>query len=87
MAVEILAVHIPAADGAAALAQVLAEHAALYAATEPGLEGGVYVGPDGIGELRGHPRVVSPTRAARDPEAAARLWGIAEELTGVEFPL
>ncbi len=35
MAVEILAAHIPATDGAAALAQVLAEHAALYAATEP----------------------------------------------------
>jgi hypothetical protein len=35
MAVEILAAHIPAADGAAALAHVLAEHAALYAATEP----------------------------------------------------
>jgi hypothetical protein len=35
MAVEILAAHIPAADGAAALAQVRAEHAALYAATEP----------------------------------------------------
>jgi hypothetical protein len=35
MAVEILAAHIPAADGAAALARVHAEHAALYAATEP----------------------------------------------------
>ena len=35
MAVEILAAHIPAADGAAALAQVHAEHAVLYAATEP----------------------------------------------------
>ena len=35
MAVEILAAHIPATDGAAALAQVHAEHAALYAATEP----------------------------------------------------
>jgi hypothetical protein len=35
MAVEILAPHIAATDGAAALAQVLAEHAALYAATEP----------------------------------------------------
>ena len=35
MAVEILAAHIPAADGAAALAQVHAEHAALYAATQP----------------------------------------------------
>ena len=35
MAVEILAAHIPATDGAAALAQVHAEHAVLYAATEP----------------------------------------------------
>ena len=35
MAVEILAAHLPATDGAAALAQVHAEHAALYAATEP----------------------------------------------------
>ena len=35
MAVEILAAHIPAADGTAALAQVHAEHAVLYAATEP----------------------------------------------------
>jgi hypothetical protein len=35
MAVEILAGHIPASDGAAALAHVHAEHAALYAATQP----------------------------------------------------
>ena len=35
MAVEILAAHIPGTDGVAALAQVLAEHAVLYAATEP----------------------------------------------------
>jgi hypothetical protein len=35
MAVEILAAHIAATDGAAALAQVHAEHAALYAATQP----------------------------------------------------
>src|SRR5690242_8745744 len=35
MAVEILAARIPAAGGAAALAQVHAEHAALYAATNP----------------------------------------------------
>jgi len=35
MAVEILAAHLPAADGAAALAHVHAEHAALYANTQP----------------------------------------------------
>ena len=59
----------------------------LYAATEPGLEGGVYVGPDGAGEFRGHPRLSSPSRAARDERVAARLWSTAEELTGVRFEL
>jgi len=61
--------------------------APLYAATEPGLEGGVYVGPDGLGEFRGHPHVVKPNAAARDEQAAARLWEISEELTGVSFEL
>ena len=32
----------------------------LYAATVPGLEGGLYIGPDGLGEFRGHPHPVSP---------------------------
>jgi NAD(P)-dependent dehydrogenase (short-subunit alcohol dehydrogenase family) len=59
----------------------------LYAATFPGLEGGSYVGPDGIGEFRGHPRLVSPNRAARDEQVAARLWEVSQELTGVRFAL
>jgi NAD(P)-dependent dehydrogenase (short-subunit alcohol dehydrogenase family) len=59
----------------------------LYAATCPGLEGGLFIGPDGLGELRGHPRIVSPNRAARDEDVAARLWNVSEELTGVHFEL
>jgi NAD(P)-dependent dehydrogenase (short-subunit alcohol dehydrogenase family) len=59
----------------------------LYAATYPGLEGGSYIGPDGIGELRGHPHLVSPSRAARDGQVAARLWEVSEDLTGVRFDL
>jgi NAD(P)-dependent dehydrogenase (short-subunit alcohol dehydrogenase family) len=55
----------------------------LYAATEPGLEGGTYAGPDGIGEQRGHPKVVQPNRAARNEDTARRLWDVSEELTGV----
>jgi NAD(P)-dependent dehydrogenase (short-subunit alcohol dehydrogenase family) len=57
----------------------------LYAATEPGVEGGMYFGPDGIAEARGHPQVVGMTGAARDEETARRLWEVSEELTGVEF--
>jgi len=53
----------------------------LYAATEPGLAGGTYVGPDGIAEQRGHPKIVSPNGTARDEQAARRLWEVSEELT------
>ena len=55
----------------------------LYAATEPGLEGGTYVGPDGPGEHRGHPTIVKPNGAARDEGTARRLWEVSEQLTGV----
>jgi NAD(P)-dependent dehydrogenase (short-subunit alcohol dehydrogenase family) len=53
----------------------------LYAATEPGLEGGTYVGPDGIGEHRGHPKIVKPNRVAGDEQAARRLWEVSDEVT------
>ena len=59
----------------------------LYAATAPGLESGTYIGPDGVGEHRGHPKRVSPNRAARNEETARRLWDVSEELTGVRFDL
>ena len=53
----------------------------LYAATAPGLEGGEYVGPDGIGEQRGRPTLVKPARAALGTRTARRLWEVSEELT------
>lgn len=57
----------------------------LYAATVPDLPGGSYVGPDGPGEGRGYPTIVSSTAASHDEEAAARLWSVSEELTGVRY--
>jgi len=59
----------------------------LYAAAALGIEGGDYIGPDGVWEMRGHPTKVSCTAAARDPAAAQRLWDISEQLTGVRFSL
>jgi NAD(P)-dependent dehydrogenase (short-subunit alcohol dehydrogenase family) len=59
----------------------------LFAATAPGVEGGSYIGPDGVGEFRGHPKVVRTSRAARDEAAASRLWSVCEDLTGVPFEL
>lgn len=58
----------------------------LYAATVPDLPGGSYVGPGGLLELRGHPRVVGSTKAARDERVAARLWELSEQLTDVHYP-
>jgi NAD(P)-dependent dehydrogenase (short-subunit alcohol dehydrogenase family) len=59
---------------------------ALYAATAENVHGGEYFGPDGRGEMRGHhPKQVQFSRAAHDQAAAARLWAVSEELTGVTF--
>lgn len=52
----------------------------LYAATQP-LEPGGYIGPDGPGELRGHPKPVGRSEAAADPDLARRLWEFAEAAT------
>ena len=56
----------------------------LYAATAD-IPGGSFVGPDGFQEMRGEPKVVKSTRAARDPQTALRLWEVSEQLTGVHF--
>ena len=58
----------------------------LYAATVPEVTSGAYVGPSGLGEARGHPKLVGSTRASRSEEDAKRLWEISEELTGVSYP-
>jgi NAD(P)-dependent dehydrogenase (short-subunit alcohol dehydrogenase family) len=65
-----------------------AEHGALptlYAATKPDLAGGTYIGPDGMGELRGSPTIVAPRKVAHNVEIADQLWNKSVELTGVEY--
>jgi NAD(P)-dependent dehydrogenase (short-subunit alcohol dehydrogenase family) len=57
----------------------------LRAATDPGVIGGQYFGPDGFGEQRGYPVVVASTRVSHDTAAQKRLWTVSEELTGVTF--
>ena len=92
-ATNLQAAAAPAVDRAvmAVLNRVVAqdaEHGALptlYAATAPGLPGGSYVGPDGIGELRGSPALVSMSGRANDPDTARRLWEASERLTGVTY--
>ncbi len=57
----------------------------LYAATMPEVLGGEYFGPSGSGEQRGYPQRVGRTDAANDPAAAAHLWEVSRELTGVAY--
>ena len=59
----------------------------LRAATDPGVLGGQYFGPDGFGEQRGYPKVVSSSEKSHDLALQRRLWTVSEELTGVTFPV
>jgi NAD(P)-dependent dehydrogenase (short-subunit alcohol dehydrogenase family) len=70
------------------LAQSAAEGARpiLYAALDPAAEPGGYYGPANFGETRGPPAPSKVMPQARDEAAAARLWTISEQLTGVHEP-
>ena len=57
----------------------------LYAATAPDVQGGDYIGPDGLMEMRGYPRRVKATAAANSEADAAKLWARSEEITGVHY--
>jgi NAD(P)-dependent dehydrogenase (short-subunit alcohol dehydrogenase family) len=57
----------------------------LYATTARGVESGQFIGPSHAFELFGPPKVVRPSRAARNDTDAARLWEISEELTDVRY--
>jgi NAD(P)-dependent dehydrogenase (short-subunit alcohol dehydrogenase family) len=57
----------------------------LRAATDPTVQGGQYYGPDGLGEQRGHPKLVQSSAQSHDADLQRRLWTVSEELTGVKF--
>ena len=57
----------------------------LYAATAPEIEGGEYVGPTGLLNLRGSPGVQASSERSRDETLARRLWDVSSDLTGVEY--
>jgi NAD(P)-dependent dehydrogenase (short-subunit alcohol dehydrogenase family) len=59
----------------------------LRAATDPGVLGGQYYGPDGLGQQRGYPKVVGSSDKSHDVDVQRRLWAVSEELTGVVYPV
>lgn len=61
------------------------EHGALptlFAATQD-LPGNSYVGPDGLGSIKGYPKVRAPGKAGLDSGKARELWDATAALTGV----
>ena len=58
----------------------------IYAAVED-VPGDSYAGPSGFMEMRGAPKLVGRSAAAKDSDVARRLWEVSEALTGVPFPL
>jgi NAD(P)-dependent dehydrogenase (short-subunit alcohol dehydrogenase family) len=59
----------------------------LYAATSADAVNGGYYGPSRWFGLVGPTTAVTPYRRARDTATAARLWELAERLTGVSLPV
>jgi len=56
----------------------------LQAATGANVQGGDYLGPQGLGEITGRSGPARATRTARDPKLAKELWERSVELTGVD---
>ncbi|MDX7949598.1 oxidoreductase [Lichenihabitans sp. Uapishka_5] len=56
----------------------------LHAATAPRIQAGGYYGPDGYYELKGAPKAARIAPQARNVDAAARLWDLSVDLTGVD---
>jgi NAD(P)-dependent dehydrogenase (short-subunit alcohol dehydrogenase family) len=58
----------------------------LLAAASPAAAPGGYYGPNGFQEMKGEPGPAHVPKQALDPEVAARLWRLSEQLTGVAYP-
>ncbi|MCJ2177958.1 oxidoreductase [Novosphingobium album (ex Hu et al. 2023)] len=59
----------------------------LQASVAPDAVPGEFYGPQHMGGASGPSGIAKRMAAARDPEAAARLWTLSEEATGVRYPL
>jgi NAD(P)-dependent dehydrogenase (short-subunit alcohol dehydrogenase family) len=57
----------------------------LMAATAD-LPGATYVGPGGLGEVRGTPQVTTSDALSHDRAAQEALWALSEETTGISYP-
>ena len=57
----------------------------LMASVDPSLKGGEFIGPGGFLTIKGEPTVQKSSARSHDLRVAAKLWGTAQELTGVSY--
>ncbi len=57
----------------------------LYAATDPAVSSGSFIGPAGRRQDSGTPKPARLPRGADDPATGMALWRESERLTGVTF--
>jgi NAD(P)-dependent dehydrogenase (short-subunit alcohol dehydrogenase family) len=55
-------------------------------ALDPSTPGGAFVGPSGLGQLRGRPQLIHVYASGKDPATAARLWQLTEEAPDKTLP-
>jgi NAD(P)-dependent dehydrogenase (short-subunit alcohol dehydrogenase family) len=58
----------------------------LCASVFPDLMGGSFLGPNGLMEMRGYPKLTRARALAYDQTLARNLWEVSEELTGIAWP-
>ncbi len=71
------------------VAQPAAEGAlpTLYAGFAEEAQGGDYIGPNGLGEMRGNPHKISSSFMSQSQLIARQLWTVSEEATDIQFAI
>ncbi|WP_414837358.1 oxidoreductase [Candidatus Nanosalina sp. VS9-1] len=59
----------------------------MYAATSEDAEGGMYIGPGGLANMRGYPVEQKSSEESYSKDAAKALWTRSEALTDIEFEI
>lgn len=57
----------------------------LYAAADPEVRGGEFVGVSGLLQMHGSPKIIKGQKRAYDKELQEKLWNISEQTTKVSF--
>lgn len=57
----------------------------IRASVDPNVNGGEYYGPEGMGQMKGLPVLVSSNEASHNKDDAKKLWEVSEKVTGVSY--